>query len=90
MSGNYRSKLIQPRSIQVLPKFFNESNFYLQHSGLKEVVASGTERVRVAEKARRQRMRQTNMGVTYDTSSLTWALGISIGLFLLVTLLRNR
>lgn len=90
MSGNFRGKLITPRSIQVLPKFFNESNFYLKHSGLREVVASGTERVRVAERARQQRLRQTTMGASYDTSSLTWALGISIGLFLLVTLLRNR
>jgi hypothetical protein len=90
MSGNFRSKLIQPRSIQVLPQFHNANQFYMKHSGLQEVVASGTERVRVAERARRKRLNQTTMGATYDTSSITWALGISVGLFLLVTLLRNR
>lgn len=82
--------LIHPSSIQVLEQFKQPNNYGWLNSDMRSVVATGTERLRTNEKARRKRLRQTTMGVEYDTSSLTWALGISIGLFLLITLLRNR
>lgn len=86
-----RTRLISPRSIQVTPSALNTASAFMKRQGLDKVLADGAEHVRNSQAtANQQRMIRAGLKDSIDYTSIYWAFGISIALFLVVTMLRNK
>ena len=88
----FGSKFILPRPIQVGQKAFDRAAAYMKHQGLDGIVMDSTAKLHAAGASREARINKfaALKDGGYDLSSLYWALGISVALFLFVTVIRNR
>jgi hypothetical protein len=88
----FGTKFILPRPIQVGQKAYDRAATYMKYQGLNNVIMDTTAKLTEARSSREAKINKFSAMKDggYDLTSLYWALGISVALFLFVTVIRNR